>query len=226
MNILIRRTLAQTAAASAWLAGAAVLYFTVVMAGKVWPYMRFERALNFLGTKPDEVLDKQHFMTAFYLHITSSLFVIAAGLLQFFPTLVRRYPAAHRIFGKIYILGILVLAAPSGLVLAFYANGGLPSKTGFVLQSIVWWTITLIAWLEIRRRRIERHVDMMFRSFAVTLAAMSLRTESYIMFYWIGTKPIETYLTVTWLSWVGNLLLAEILLYFGLGKRWLRAVRS
>ena len=55
----------------------------------------------------------------------------------------------------------------------------------------------------------------MLRSLAVTTAAMSLRTESYILFYYLGTKPIETYLTVTWLSWVGNLFVADLLIYVG-----------
>lgn len=211
-------------AVPALLAGAAILYFTGVMVTKVLPYLTFERAINFLGTKPDAVLDQAHFMVAFYIHITSSLFVIAAGLAQFVPALVRQYPKVHQWIGKIYILGVLVLAAPSGLVLAFYANGGLPAKVGFILQSIVWWGLTLAAWREIRQKRLSAHVDMMIRSFAVTLAAMSLRTESYIMFYWFGTKPIETYLTVTWLSWVGNLCMAELLIYVGFGKKWLAAV--
>ena len=47
---------------------------------------------------------------------------------------------------------------------------------------------------------------------------MSLRIGSYVMIYYLGTKPIETYLTVTWLSWVGNLFVAEILIFFGWGS--------
>lgn len=62
------------------------------------------------------------------------------------------------------------------------------------------------------------------RSYAVTLAALALRGESYVMYYAFHTKPIETYLTVTWLSWVGNLLLAEALLELGLGRYLLREI--
>jgi hypothetical protein len=53
---------------------------------------------------------------------------------------------------------------------------------------------------------------------------MSLRTESYAMYYFFHTKPIETYVTVTWLSWVGNFLIAEMLVYIGLGKRILAQI--
>jgi hypothetical protein len=62
----------------------------------------------------------------------------------------------------------------------------------------------------------------MMRSLAVTLAAMSLRLESYALYYGLHTKPIETYLTVTWLSWTGNLLLTEVLIRAGVARSLLR----
>jgi hypothetical protein len=197
---------------------AAVLWFTYIMLTKVLPYMSFERAINFLGTKPDETLDKQHFMIAFYLHITSSLWVMGLGVLQFVPFVMRRFVRFHRISGFVYLVSVLVLAAPSGLVLAAYANGGLTTRVGFSLQCVVWWVVTLLAWVAIAKRQYVQHSEMMLRSYAVTLAAMSLRTQSYFMVYVLYTRPIETYQTVTWLSWVGNLLLIETFIYLGLGK--------
>lgn len=208
----------------AYLLAAAILVFTFIMLTKVLPYMTFERAINFLGTKTDEVLDKQHFLWSFYIHITSSLFVMGGGIFQFFPILIKNYPRLHQNIGKLYVFFILILAAPSGLVLATYANGGLAARVGFSLQCLVWWAVTYLAWNDIVKKQYESHANMMIRSFAVTLAAMSLRTESYVMYYWFGTKPIETYLTVTWLSWVGNLLLAEVLIYNGLGKKIVQSV--
>ena len=203
-----------------------VLAFSFIMLTKVIPYLSFERAINFLGTKTDDVLDKTHFMWAFYIHITSSLLVMPLGVLQFSTYIARHKPSLHRIFGKVYVVVILALAAPSGLVLASYASAGLAAKVGFTLQSLVWWIVTYIAWQEATQKRWLNHTNAMLRSFAVTLAAMSLRTESYIMYYYLDTKPIETYLTVTWLSWVGNLLFVEILIYIGLGRQLLKSIKS
>jgi uncharacterized membrane protein len=199
-----------------------ILLFSFIMLTKVLPYLTFERAMNFLGTKPDEVLDKNHFMWAFYVHILSSLIVMPIGVLQFSTFIFQKNKKLHHNLGKIYILTILALAAPSGLILAAYANGGLAARVGFTLQSLVWWTVTMMAWREAEQKNWLNHTHAMIRSFAVTLAAMSLRTESYFMFYYLETKPIETYLTVTWLSWVGNLLIVEILIYAGLGRRLLK----
>jgi hypothetical protein len=205
--------------------GAGVLAFSVLMLTKILPYFSFERGIHFLSTKSDKVLDNPVFLTGFYLHITSSLWVMAAGVFQFIPGLFHRSRSLHQNLGKLYILSILLLAAPSGLILAFYANGGLPSKVGFTMQCIVWWFTTLLAWKEILDKQWLSHVEWMIRSFAITLAAMSLRLESYVMYYFLETKPIETYLTVTWLSWTGNLLIAEIVIRFGVAKRLLQAVK-
>ena len=198
-----------------------ILIFTGIMLLKIIPYMDFGFSTNFLGTKTDAVLYKTHFRIAFYVHITTSLIVMGTGIFQFFPVILRKFPRFHRLMGKMYIALILLLAAPSGLVLAVYANGGLAAKVGFTIQCFVWWFTTYFAFMEIKRGNIAKHIDMMLRSYAVTLAAMSLRLESYIMYYAFETKPIETYLTVTWLSWVGNLLLIELFIYFGMGKKLL-----
>jgi len=196
--------------------------FAMLMLTKTVPYYSFEKGIHFLTTKSEETNDNLWFRLGFYVHITTSLLVLVAGLLQFLPVLARRGPALHRQLGKGYVLGILALAAPSGLILAKFANGGLAAQVGFSLQCLVWWLSTWKAYQAARQRQWALHVDWMLRSFAVTLAALALRSESYFMYYVLDTKPIETYLTVTWLSWVGNLVMVELLLEAGLGRYFLR----
>ncbi|TGE16445.1 DUF2306 domain-containing protein [Hymenobacter elongatus] len=209
-----------------FLAGALVAAFTVLMVTKVWPYLSFEPGIHFLTTKSDATNDNGLFRLGFYVHITSSLWVLAAGLAQFFPRLFRGRAALHRNLGKLYVISVLALAGPSGLILAGFANGGLVAKVGFALQCVVWWLSTWQAYRLARQRRWEEHTAWMIRSFAVTLAALSLRSESYLLYYVFGTKPIETYLTVTWLSWTGNLVLAEVLIQLGAARRLVRSFHS
>ena len=207
------------------LAGAAVAAFLVLMATKVWPYLNFEPGIHFLTTKSAATNSSVLFRLGFYVHITTSLAVLAAGLVQFFPRWFRGRARLHRNLGKLYVASVLLLAAPSGLILAAYANGGLVAKVGFALQCGVWWLSTWQAYRLARQRRWEEHTAWMLRSFAVTLAALSLRSESYLLYYLLGTKPIETYLTVAWLSWTGNLVLAEVLVQAGAARRLLRGAR-
>jgi uncharacterized membrane protein len=196
--------------------------FALLMATKTWPYLGFEKGIEFLTTKSEETNDHPVFRLGFYVHITTSLVVLVAGLVQFLPFIASRGPLLHRRLGKVYIVGILGLAAPSGLILAYFANGGLVSQVGFTLQCLVWWLCTWKAYKAARQRQWAVHVDWMLRSYAVTLAAMALRGESFLMYYAFETKPIETYLTVTWLSWVGNLIVMEMLLEVGVGRYFLR----
>lgn len=200
--------------------------FTLLMLTKVVPYLSFEPEIDFLTTKTDRVLGHRDFQASFYIHITSSLWVMGIGIAQFIPAFVKKYPRLHQTLGKVYVFSILLLAAPAGLGLALYANGGLPAKVGFSLQCIVWWLTTFIAWREIRQKRWQTHIEWMMRSYAVTLAAMSLRVGSYAMVYLFHTKPIETYLTVTWLSWVGNLVIVEGLVYVGMGTKLITMLKK
>jgi len=196
--------------------------FAALMLTKTLPYYSFEKGIHFLTTKSDETNDNPWFRLGFYVHITTSLIVLVLGLLQWLPVVAQRGPRLHRWLGYGYVVGILGLAAPSGLILAKFANGGLVAQVGFTLQCVVWWLTTWLAYRAARQRAWPRHVQWQVRSYAVTLAALALRGESYFMFYVYGTKPIETYLTVTWLSWVGNLILAEALLELGLSRYFLR----
>jgi signal transduction histidine kinase len=206
------------------LAALLIAAFAALMLTKTLPYYSFEKGIHFLTTKSDETNDNPWFRLGFYVHITTSLGVLVLGLLQWLPLVARRGPRLHRWLGYGYVGGILGLAAPSGLILARFANGGLVAQVGFTLQCVVWWLTTWLAYRAARRRQWPRHVEWQMRSYAVTLAALALRSESYLMYYAFHTKPIETYLTVTWLSWVGNLLVAEVLLEIGLARYFLRAI--
>lgn len=201
---------------------ALILAFAFLMGTKIVPYFNFNPLQDFLGTKTDAVLAKPVFQVSFYIHIASSWFVMSSGALQLIPALYRKWPTFHRWTGRVYVAVILLLACPSGLGLAIYANGGLAAKVGFTMQCVAWWLLTLQAWRYAVLKQWEKHANAVLRSLAVTVAAMSLRTESYFMYYYLGTKPIETYLTVTWLSWVGNLFIAEILIFLGWGSYMLR----
>lgn len=194
--------------------GVFVLFFCTVMLTKTVPYFWEANDYNFLSTKSSSTTNNLLFRCAFFIHISSSWIVIVSGLLLFL--FLKRKGKVHTWLGRIYVIGILLLAAPSGFILGHFANGGLSCKIGFSLQSLIWWAITLMAFLQIRRGNVNEHIRWMVLSYALTLAAMSLRTESFLMIYCFHTKPFETYLSVTWLSWVGNLFLAEVLINFGL----------
>lgn len=213
---------------------------TYKMASIAFPYIvpPFPTDIDFLASK-QWVVDEWHWLAAFYIHITSAVLVIAAGLTQFSKKLMFQYPKWHRSIGKLYVFLILFVAGPSGFVMAFYGNGGFWARCAFVLQAIIWWWLTFRAYQTIRRGASEAHGRYMIRSYAMTLSAISLRAATYLVSDWKLRNGIicpnstysllcypDFYILVAWLSWVVNLVIAEFLIWIGLVKYYFRTSRN
>ncbi|MBO9698681.1 MAG: DUF2306 domain-containing protein [Sporocytophaga sp.] len=196
----------------------AIVLFTVWLMFKITiPYFSFRYDIGFLLTK-QAILHKAIWRWSFYIHIASSIFVLLFGIFQFIKPLLESFPKLHKLLGKAYVFIILFLSAPSGLVMAFYANGGIYAKISFVLISLLWWLFTFVAFLKIRDRKIKGHIDFMVRSYALTLSAITLRTYVLILPIFIHLHAKEMYTLVAWLSWVPNLIIAEVIIHFKVFK--------
>jgi len=98
------------------------------------------------------------------------------------------------------------------LYLATTAFGGLPARLGFGMLGGLWLVTGAMAYQRIRQRDIERHREWMIRNYALTFAAVTLRLWLPLFHVLLGFSFIESYVTVAWLCWVPNLLLAELLI--------------
>lgn len=146
-----------------------------------------------------------------YGHIFSSPWVICLGLIQFWERIRTKWPQVHRWTGRLYVLFILFLAAPGGLIMGIYALGGIWSQISFVLLAIIWWGSTLLAWRCARRGQWFKHKQWMIRSYVLALSAISLRLLSFL-FALCGYAGTDVYIWIAWLSWLPQLLLTEIFL--------------
>ena len=222
--------------------GILVFFFTVAiglstykMMAIAFPYLvpPFPTDIDFLKSK-QWVVDEWHWMTAFYIHITSAALVLAAGLTQFSKYLMFQKAALHRRIGKAYVLLILLVACPSGFIMAFYGNGGWAARYAFILQALAWWFLTYMAYQTIRKGQLEAHAKYMIRSYAMTLSAISLRGATYILSEWKMSNGIQClgdahfllcypdfYILVAWLSWIVNLVIAEVLIACGITQYYL-----
>ena len=187
-----------------------LLVFSWLMLKLTLPYFSFKYDVSFLLTK-QSILHITSWRWAFYIHISTSLIVLFTGIFQFVKQVLIRYPNTHRLLGKIYIVTVLVFSAPSGLIMAFYANGGLWAKISFAMVSILWWLFSFVGYQKIKHRQITQHIDFMVRSYALTLSAITLRLYVIFIPQIIHLHSNEMYTLIAWLSWVPNLLLAEVI---------------
>lgn len=154
-----------------------------------------------------------HYKIAFYTHVIFSIFSLLSGYTQFSKKLRKRFPNIHKYSGWLYIVTILLFAAPSGFIIALYANGGFWSQLAFYILATLWFWFTFRALQTVLKKNYMAHQIFMVRSFALTLSAITLRFWKYIIVLLFEPRPMDVYQIVAWLGWVLNLLIAEIIIH-------------
>jgi uncharacterized membrane protein len=143
----------------------------------------------------------------FILHFAGGGIAMALGPFQFRAAQRARRPALHRWMGRVYVVAIL-LGGTAGLLLAPLSQGGVVAHMGFGLLALAWLGSTTSAFLAIRRGETLVHQRWMIRSFALTLAAVTLRIYLPVSMA-IGAPFDVAYPIIAWACWVPNLLVAE-----------------
>ncbi len=186
-------------------------YFFWLMLKITLEYIPFDTSVSFLMIKQTEVIERQEYLWFFYTHVYTSIFVMLTG----FSAVLRKnfgLKNFHRNAGKIYILLILFLAAPSGIYMGIFANGGFLSKISFVILGCLWWLTTFRAYQFARQKKFKEHKQWMWRSFALTISAITLRIWKVIIVYLFHPNPMDVYQIIAWLGWIPNILLIEYLI--------------
>jgi hypothetical protein len=202
-----------------WCLGLLVAVYLMVQLSL--PYTALQKNVDFLITK-QRVYHISYWRISFYIHVFTSVLVLPAGFSQFSYTLLHRHATWHRRLGMLYVIVVLCLAAPTGLLMGIHANGGWPAHTSFILLSVCWFLFTLQALVQAKQRKFEAHANWMLCSYALTLSAITLRTYAWLFDVWnIHMRPREVYILIAWASWVPNLLIALLLIKTGFNKRLL-----
>lgn len=198
-----------------------ILYASYLLLLLSVPYLEMRRGIDFLKTK-QLIYHIKHWRYSFYIHVFTSILIITSGLFQFSKTILNNYTRIHRISGSVYLITTLLISGPAALVMSFYANGGYPAQASFVILSILWLGSTFLAYYFVRKKDYEAHGKWMVRSYALTLSAVSLRLYSYLFnVFYFTMDPVDLYILLSWMSWIPNLIAAEILIKSGLVKRLL-----
>jgi hypothetical protein len=187
-------------------------FFIFLMARISAAYIPYNTDVGFLRIKQDYI-DIDIWRNAFFVHVYMSIWVLLAGFTQFSESLRSFRPRLHRWFGYVYAMDVLLVTGPAGLIMGFYANGGLTSKLAFVVLAVLWITFTGIAVQRARTGNYTSHRDFMIRSYALTLSALTLRAWKWGINNSVELPPMDVYRTVAWLGWVPNLLVAELMIW-------------
>jgi uncharacterized membrane protein len=144
------------------------------------------------------------------VHAGLAATALILGPFQFFPRLRARWPKWHRRAGTAYVICCLGGGA-AGLVLALGSTAGPIASAGFGLLAVSWLIATGNAWRLAQAHDFRRHERWMIRSYALTLAAVTLRL--YLPISQIAHLDfMPAYRAISFLCWVPNVLVAELIL--------------
>lgn len=188
----------------------AFFWVFVLCAGTFIQYLSFKHDTQFLYIKRQAVATGWY-LPAFYCHVLGSSALLIAGYFQFSKKVYQNRPL-HKALGKLYVFGVLFFASPGAYVMTLFVNRGAGVFASFLMQNTLWVAFTIAGWLYILKGNVNSHIKMMRHSYALAFGAVMLRF--YIWLFTVvgfGINFNNNYLIIAFLSWVPNLLVAELI---------------
>ena len=138
-----------------------------------------------------------------FAHIAGGMSALVLGPIQFWPGLRARALSLHRWIGRGYALGVL-FAGLSAFHLAWYIEadeGGVFTGVSMDILAIAWLTATGLALRAILKRRVQEHREWMIRSYALTLAFVTIRWQlDWLAMVKLGPASVVTPYVI-WVAW-------------------------
>lgn len=210
-DLRLTPTVAAPPSAASWRARIAWLLLTLACLGIAAYSARY---LLHPPETPAQALGNPRGVPWLFIHVAGAAAALVLGSLQFLPGLRRGFGPPHRWTGRVYVAGCLVGGA-AGLILAPGSHAGPIASAGFGGLAVIWIATTLLGWRAAVRGRLAEHRRWMIRSWALTLAAVTLRI--YLPLVMVLDLPfLPWYRAISFLAWVPNLVVAEL---------WLRRTR-
>lgn len=188
-----------------------VTAFSLLLIYNTLPYFSFSKEFDFIEER-NFLFKSSLYNACFYIHIAAGAFCIGTALVQFSRYILKKTKAIHRVSGKIYVVVVLFLGAPTGLYMSFFAKGSFWERALFMFMAGWWFITTLYGLGTIRKKNIIAHKIWMIRSYAMAMTAVTFRVY-HILFYLLNWNHLENYELSLWISVVGNMLFAEWIIW-------------
>lgn len=188
-----------------------ISFFSLLLIYNTIPYFGLSHNFSFMQERAVLFL-KPLYTYSFYIHIFAGMFCIGCALLQFSSTILKKRKAIHIWSGRIYVFVVLLLGAPTGMYMSFFAKGSNAEKGLFMFMAIAWFFFTLKGLTTILQKNVLAHKNWMIRSYAMALTAVTFRIY-YLILYAYNVELTLNYEVSLWISVVGNLLVAENIIY-------------
>jgi hypothetical protein len=168
------------------------------------------RYLTGSDTRGAEILANSFADPFLVLHVLGAATALLVSPFQFLARFRVRSWGLHRFVGRVYVGGCLI-GGLAGLPLALGSTAGPVAAAGFAMLALLWLVTTCLGWRRAVERRFADHRRWMLRSWALTMAAVTLRLYLPLPPL-LGFDFVEGYRAIAWLCWTINLAAIELYL--------------
>ncbi|MBO9202439.1 MULTISPECIES: DUF2306 domain-containing protein [Niastella] len=188
-----------------------VTFFSLLLVYNTLPYFSFNKGFGFIQER--SLLFQSHLYNAcFYIHIFAGVVCITTAVIQFSRYILKRSKAIHRWSGRLYVFVVLFLGAPTGFYLSFFAKGSFWERVLFMFMAVCWFMTTYYGLSTILKKNVLAHKIWMIRSYAMAMTAVTFRIY-HIVFFLLNWGHLENYELSLWISVIGNMLFAELIIF-------------
>jgi hypothetical protein len=188
-----------------------IFFFSLLLVRNTIPYYNFSQSFSFIEERA-LLFAKPVYYWSFYLHIGAGMFCITASLVQFSTYILKRRRKIHIWSGKIYVFVVLLIGAPTGLYMSFFAKGSFWERALILFMAIFWFLTTWWGLKTIKEKNVLAHKIWMIRSYSMAMTAVTFRIY-HIVFYVLDWNHLKNYEISLWISVLGNMLIAEYFIY-------------
>ena len=155
------------------------------------------------------------------MHVVFASIAMLTAVPQVWGRFRRRYPAAHRVIGRVYVFGGVLPASIAGFAIGSVSPFGPVLRASDVLLAILWMACTAAGFRMGQRRRFAEHRRWMIRSVTLTMSIITNRVWA-VIFTLVFSPQLPTTFggnealmvqTIAglsgWLGWILPLLAAE-----------------
>ncbi|AYB44572.1 DUF2306 domain-containing protein [Paenibacillus lautus] len=131
-------------------------------------------------------------LNVMYVHVGFACLAMASGLINFSNRIFEKSRRFHRFNGYVYLVSVLLVVLTSGYM-APYATGGKISSMGFNALNLIWLFVTTTAFIQIKRKRIDRHRNWMIRSYAFCFTNLLIHLITSLVHHGFGMVYATSY---------------------------------
>lgn len=145
---------------------------------------------------------------AFYTHLLSGPPSLILGTMLVSDRFRKSFPTWHPRLGRMQAAIVLLLVAPSGLWMSYYAMTGAVAAAGLASLAIITGTCVVLGWRAAVARRFADHRRWMWRTFILLCSAVVIRMIGGLATV-MQLDAVWLYPFSAWASWLVPLLVFE-----------------